>query len=465
MKTMKNIWKLLSVAALVVLAFTACEKEPALPYYDTGVVPGFTATPTTGIVLSTNNATTEVVKFGWTDPQFSVDKTQYKYVLEVAPAGSNFANPARFTVMDAEGISLTGTQLNNLLINWGAKYGEATQLETRVVASYANNNDQKISETVAISVAPYATPFTLSRSSAAGTEFNPTIETRNDVLESLNWTKPAYAENVQMTYSLQYDSTGKNFANAKTWEVGHEVYTRDLSGIELNIMARDAGIAYGAKGSVAIRIKAVIDGTGQVSYSNPVNLVIKPAEMTLYLWVAGDFQGWSPETGPRLSSTDGVNYDGYVYVPAGGTGEFKFTKAPNWGGGDYGTGSGEGTLGNGGNIKWPATGKHYRVWVNTVEMKWGVTEITTWGVIGSGTPGGWDSSTPLTYDAATKTWRGTVNFSNGEFKFRANNGWDINIGGNPDQMTYGGDNIPVTAGSKTVILNLDQSPNYSFRFQ
>lgn len=58
---------------------------------------------------------------------------------------------------------------------------------------------------------------------------------------------------------------------------------------------------------------------------------------------------------------------------------------------------------------------------------------TTWGLIGDATPGGWGADTPMAWDATNKVWTVTVALvsSNGAktFKFRANQGWDINLGG------------------------------------
>jgi hypothetical protein len=46
-----------------------------------------------------------------------------------------------------------------------------------------------------------------------------------------------------------------------------------------------------------------------------------------------------------------------------------------------------------------------------------------------------------------------------EWKFRANNGWDINLGGNLAGLTEGGDNIKCAEdGTYTVTLDLSSYP-------
>ena len=79
---------------------------------------------------------------------------------------------------------------------------------------------------------------------------------------------------------------------------------------------------------------------------------------------------------------------------------------------------------------------------------------TEWGLIGSATAGGWDNSTPMTYNPVTGRWSVTTTLVDGEFKFRANNGWDINLGGTLNNLGYNGDNIPATAGTYTITLVL-----------
>ena len=62
-------------------------------------------------------------------------------------------------------------------------------------------------------------------------------------------------------------------------------------------------------------------------------------------------------------------------------------------------------------------------------------------------------TSPLVYSADVKL-KGS-----GEFKFRANNGWDINLGGNLSALTAGGDNIATPGeGTYTVTLDLSQVP-------
>lgn len=79
------------------------------------------------------------------------------------------------------------------------------------------------------------------------------------------------------------------------------------------------------------------------------------------------------------------------------------------------------------------------------------------GIIGPAQAGGWDNDTDMTYNREEGCWEVTIELAADEFKFRANDGWDINVGGSLDNLTPGGDNIRnATAGTYTVKLYLNR---------
>lgn len=200
---------------------------------------------------------------------------------------------------------------------------------------------------------------------------------------------------------------------------------------------------------------------GCLNVVGPYTLTINMEEMTYdfsyaleNLWTPGNSNGWNQNASQMLFTTDYTHYVGYVYL----NGEFKFTSQPNWDGQNYGDG-GDGTIStSGGNIN---SGSEGLFWadVNLPALTYTLTPITTYGLIGSATPQGWDASTAMTPSADFLTWTVDVALSAGEIKFRANNGWDFNLGGTYENLTPGGDNLPVAeAGTYTVTLHLGQLP-------
>ncbi len=66
----------------------------------------------------------------------------------------------------------------------------------------------------------------------------------------------------------------------------------------------------------------------------------------------------------------------------------------------------------------------------------------------------------MTPSADFTTWTITQKMSAGdEWKFRADENWDINLGGNLDNLTVGGDNIKcAAAGTYEITLDLTTYP-------
>jgi len=182
------------------------------------------------------------------------------------------------------------------------------------------------------------------------------------------------------------------------------------------------------------------------------------------LYVPGGHQGWSPATAPIVYSPKlDWKFDGYVYMKAGN--EFKFTSAPNWDGTNYGDAGGGklSTDGGAGNLKVSENG-FYRLTVDLSKEPYTYTITSTqWGLIGDATAGGWGASTPMELNTATGEWTVTTTLTGGkEFKFRANDGWDINLGGDVNNLTYNGANIPVTSdGTYLITLKLGDASAYT----
>lgn len=77
-----------------------------------------------------------------------------------------------------------------------------------------------------------------------------------------------------------------------------------------------------------------------------------------------------------------------------------------------------------------------------------------WGVIGAATPGGWDTDTDMTWDAGNGVFTVTLDLTDGDWKFRANNAWDYDLGGTIGALTPGGGNMTITtAGNYTITLD------------
>ncbi len=175
-----------------------------------------------------------------------------------------------------------------------------------------------------------------------------------------------------------------------------------------------------------------------------------------YLYTPGNSNGWNQSNSQLLSydSEAGI-YKGLAYLD----GEFKFTNQADWNGTNYGSTGTEGELSTdpaAGNLS--AEAGLYYIEVNVDALTYTLTPVTTWGMIGDFNS--WGSSVAMTPSADFLTWTGEITLNDGQgWKFRANDGWDINLGGVLTNLTFGGDNISsLGAGTYEVTLNLATLP-------
>lgn len=205
-------------------------------------------------------------------------------------------------------------------------------------------------------------------------------------------------------------------------------------------------------------------GAGDIKTAGAYVLVINMEESTYefvpaadYLYTPGNSNGWSHEACQLLATNDHINFFGYAYL----NGEYKFTNTPDWNGTNYGSTGVEGQLstdGGAGNLS-VAEGLYWAN-VDVARLTYTLTAINTIGVIGDATPAGWDASTPLTPSADFLKWTGTVRFNaTGEYKFRANDDWGINLGGNEFDLVQDGANIATPGeGEFEIVLDLSSVP-------
>lgn len=308
----------------------------------------------------------------------------------------------------------------------------------------------------------------LSPVSGEGVTLSPDTPTNPGL--SMTWEKMDYGTPTQVSYTVQVDKSGDNFdtpVDLVTTTNNYVTVTSDA----LNGASVGAGLTPFTQGGLEIRVRATVGTTGsEEKFSDVITYLVTPYSTDLpKLAVPGNHQGWNPPTAPRIASSafGATDYEGYVWLDGG----FKFV-APdpagnfNWGNPDWGDdGSFSGVLALTGESDCSATAGYYRVKANTTTLLYTV-EATTWGIVGAATPGGWDNSTALTYNSSTKKWEGSVALTAGEFKFRANNAWAINLGGDPDadgSMNYDGPNLSVAAGGTyTVVLDLSNPRKYTY---
>jgi hypothetical protein len=170
------------------------------------------------------------------------------------------------------------------------------------------------------------------------------------------------------------------------------------------------------------------------------------------------------ETDTDLTLNENGLWQGIIGLKAG---EAKFRAdddwALSWGATDFP--SGTGITDNGPNIPVAEAG----VYIVTLNAETGeyTFDKATVGLIGNATPGGWDTDTDMNLVEDTfGEYALDVTLTDGEAKFRLNDAWQYNWGGTDfpsgDLIFNSEGNIPVTAGSYTVRLNVNEG---TYRFE
>jgi hypothetical protein len=457
---MKNSLKLLSLGWVLVLTVLACTKVADLPFYDRGKAVTLSTSFTT-VVSTQADSNRNVVSFSWTNPQHGTDSANYKFVLSIDSAGRSFAREVTKTVMGARSTTLTGRELNNILLNYGFAVGRPHTLEVKVTSSYGNNNEKLESNVVRVTVTPFDDPAVLTTQNAT---LSPTLAVSNNPGNTFSWTRsfPGYTGNI--TYTLQYDSAGKNFATPRDFPVGANLLNVTLTNFEMNETALNDGVVGGTTGRIEYRVRAVT-AQGAVSFSNAVSVTINTYVPILRFYMPGGYQSatgngnnWDPGTAPELIRDirpEAMNklYYIYLYLPANA--EFKVTQGRSW---DINYGGTNSNLAqNGANFSVSTAGV-YRISIDRANMKYDIREGRM-GFVGGATGANWNPGASFPDYAMGHPERnlfvGLTNLNSaGGWKLIDNNGWnsgDITAsnarsyganGGSGSTMQVNGPNMP-----------------------
>src|SRR5690242_14686785 len=154
---MRHLLKIVAALFAFVVLFYGCDKVEELPFYPPGNAPVLSSSATT-IAPSPADSLQTAVIFSWTGPGYATDSNTVKYILQIDSAGRNFSQPATFTVTGQRSDSILARDLNAVLVGWGFSFGKSYEVDVRLISSYANNNEQYISNTLTLKMTPYAVP-------------------------------------------------------------------------------------------------------------------------------------------------------------------------------------------------------------------------------------------------------------------------------------------------------------------
>ncbi|MFY9150762.1 MAG: SusF/SusE family outer membrane protein [Prolixibacteraceae bacterium] len=187
-------------------------------------------------------------------------------------------------------------------------------------------------------------------------------------------------------------------------------------------------------------------------YLIKANLGTMTYSITLTTWgIIGDATagGWGDQTNMTYNSTSQTFY---LVSHLSSTGSFKFRGTSDWGI-NYGSELADGKLvKDGPNIPVPVE-SDYSITLDLSHPTLYTYKAYRWGLIGDAA-GSWSDDQNMSWDTANKVFKITVDLVVGSVKFRANDDWAVNYGGDLNALTQDGANIAIgTAGNYTITFS------------
>jgi hypothetical protein len=432
------------------LIITSCDKVDTLPLYSKGSAPDL-GVSSVSVVPAVADSNKPVLTLTWSDPKYATDSSHVKYIIEIDSAGKNFSKEFTKEVTKTLTTSFTGRELNTILLNYGYSLGTPIKLDVRVTSSYSNNNEKLSSNIVKVAVTPYSDP---SKLASEKTTVTGTSATSTSHSNTFTWTSSFPGYTGVVTYVIQYDSAGKNFANPKQMAGygGASVYMADVNQGDMNTTGLASGIAVGAAGKVDYRVKATT-ASGAIAYSNTVSVSMTPfSPVPANLFIVGDATpgGWNnpvPVPSQQFTKIDAYKFSitlglnggkSYLFLPVNGDWGHKYGFV---GANNTNSVNGDDFKPEGGDMKAPAATGIYRILVDFQTNKWTVTPVTlptNLYIVGDATGGGWSNPVPVPSQQFTQldtyTFGLVTTLTTGKsFLFLPVNGdWNHKFGGSSD---------------------------------
>ena len=428
----KIIYKLTYLTALFAFIYS-CDDVERVYYNDAAET--VLSLSDDNLVLNEENAANEVLTLTWTEPDFGFSAAAL-YSVQIDVQGGDFSNPQIISVGGAFDKTFTVEELNAKLLSLSMLPNEEGVASFRIKATLSEYQEI-YSNTVNITVTPYSSLLDLSTSLGVVGSATPGGWGNENILDL-----PFYSTattNVYVAYVTLRNGEIK-FRNNNDWS---ENWGDDGADGTLD--------SYGAN-------IAVSAGT----YKIEVNFSSMTYTMEEYSWgIVGSAttNGWG---GPDMMFHYNSFQDDWRTVVTLGDGEVKFRFNNDWGV-NYGDDGADGTMeANGANIA--VSAGHYLVTMNLNTQSYTMEEMDVWGLVGSATANGWDGPNDkfmpdFGINEGYYYISGAV-LNDGEIKVRQNDAWGVNYGddGNDGTLELNGANIPVSAGTYNITLNLAANP-------
>ncbi len=152
---MRAIFRFLPVLAVTALTVASCDKMKDLPVYGTGNASVLSANTLT-VAPAPADSNNVALTLNWTTTEHATETV--KYTIQIDSATKNFSQPYTREVLGDVSASFIAKELNAMLLSRGYAFNVPVSMEVRLITSYANNNERKFSNVLALSMTPYKIP-------------------------------------------------------------------------------------------------------------------------------------------------------------------------------------------------------------------------------------------------------------------------------------------------------------------
>ena len=428
----KLILKLTYVAALFIF-IQSCDDVERVYYNDAAET--VLSLSDNNLILSEDNGSNEILTLTWSDPDYGFDAAAL-YSVQIDVQGGDFSNPQIISVGSSLEKTFTVEELNAKLLSLSMTPAEEGVAIFRIKATLSEYQEI-FSNTVNLNVTPYSSLLDLSTNLGVVGSGTPG-GWGNENIPDLEFYTTATTD-VYVAYVTLRNGEIK-FRNNNDWS---ENWGDDGNDGTLD--------SYGAN----IPVSA---GT----YKIEVNFSSMTYTMEAYSWGLVGSATPNQWNGPDLMLHYNSYQDDWKAVVTLGEGEVKFRFNNDWGL-NYGDDGADGSMeANGANIS--VSSGHYLVSMNLNTQTYSMEQIDVWGLVGSATVNGWDGPNdkfmPDFGIMEGYYYLSGAELVDGEIKVRQNDAWGLNYGddGNDGLMEVNGANIPVSAGTYNIILNMAANP-------
>ncbi len=247
--------------------------------------------------------------------------------------------------------------------------------------------------------------------------------------------------------TLQIDADGDNWANPTSVTLNNRTYSQGYSTAAFNSILLKLNLPAGVASKVNVRIANAISTSSTVpaAYTNVLSLTVTPFNLTSWIYVVGQFQGWNISAPDSLISLTGNGiYTGVISFPkqTGHSNGFLVVPAKSWSN-KYATTANPDTLnadnssayateyvtGGGNNFFVKDQGGAFIVTININTNVLTIVRANYYSVTGDAALG-WGVDSEMKYvNDGNGNWTISVPLvSTGAFKVRQNNDWTYSWG-------------------------------------